>query len=512
MSVDTLRETFHINRIATEDLEDFLTAQTYRPEITAARNKVKSLSHVGLQTVCDTPIRQGQSPKYVEGDGLTCIKPKNTRDLIVDLADCDAIDAYTANEVRRQKLEYGDVVITRSGSGTIGRASIFTGSGDVYTNDHLFIVRVSEADGFYVGAFLKSYWGERLLEAGISGSTGQLNLSNEHIKQITLYQPGPQVQKYIGNKVRQAERLRLLASFSARRCEELISTTQMPNVEYSERYSRVNPNLLTHMLTATTYKKEYVENQKFILDNGGEVRSLTSYFNSITNGYDERQELAEGIPYVKVAEVRPGFIDTGNAGRVHRSKISDASDKQRPVKGDLLLTRKGSFGFAAVVMSEEPFLASSEVFVCKPKDKSQMPLLAAFINSAAGYKQFRQYSTGTTMPGINQGNLSNVFIPDFEGVDTEEFNQLHKTRYVSACLSKSLTLAARKLVELLIDGALTEQQIADAQMALEADDTSFDRDILARLTTKGLDGDGGPLFDDLDQLYELLAQSQQMDE
>lgn len=37
MSVDTLRETFHINRISTSDLQDFLTAQTYRPEITQAK-------------------------------------------------------------------------------------------------------------------------------------------------------------------------------------------------------------------------------------------------------------------------------------------------------------------------------------------------------------------------------------------------------------------------------------------------------------------------------------------
>lgn len=43
MSVDTLRETFHINRISTSDLQDFLTAQTYRPEITQAKNHILSL-------------------------------------------------------------------------------------------------------------------------------------------------------------------------------------------------------------------------------------------------------------------------------------------------------------------------------------------------------------------------------------------------------------------------------------------------------------------------------------
>jgi len=37
MSVDTLRETFHINRVTPDKIQDFLTAQTYRSEITKAK-------------------------------------------------------------------------------------------------------------------------------------------------------------------------------------------------------------------------------------------------------------------------------------------------------------------------------------------------------------------------------------------------------------------------------------------------------------------------------------------
>ena len=78
--------------------------------------------------------------------------------------------------------------------------------------------------------------------------------------------------------------------------------------------------------------------------------------------------------------------------------------------------------------------------------------------------------------------------------------------------AKGLTKAAKQLVESLIDGVLAEQQLIVSQKALESDDNSLDREILGRLTTKGLDGDGEPLFVDLDQLYDLLAQCQQMDE
>ena len=170
MSVDTLRENFHINRISSDLLQDFLTAQTYRPEITLAKEKLLKLPHTVLQNLCNKPIRQGKSPKYAE-KGLKCIKPRNTVDLLVSLNDIDYIDPSTENDISNQCLAYGDIVITRSGSGTIGRASIFSFNEKIYTNDHLFIVRVSKADSHYVVSFLKSYYGARLLEAGISGST-----------------------------------------------------------------------------------------------------------------------------------------------------------------------------------------------------------------------------------------------------------------------------------------------------------------------------------------------------
>ena len=144
------------------------------------------MKNCSLQAVCTKPIQQGKSPKYAE-KGLKCIKPKNTNDMLVSIDDIDWIDSSTKDQIQKQKLAYGDIVITRSGSGTIGRASIYCYSEEAYTNDHLFVVRPDKADSHYICSFLNSFHGQRLLEAGVSGSTGQLNLSNEHIKSIPLF-------------------------------------------------------------------------------------------------------------------------------------------------------------------------------------------------------------------------------------------------------------------------------------------------------------------------------------
>ncbi len=264
------------------------------------------------------------------------------------------------------------------------------------------------------------------------------------------------------------------------------------------------------MLTASTYRDEYVANQRF-LKGDCSATSLSSYFLTITNGYDERTELDEGLPYVKVADVRPDYIDVARSGRICLSSLVEASLNQKPARGDLLITRKGSFGYASVVMESTAFLTSSEVFVCKPKKPELMPLLSLFLNSPSGQMQFRQFSTGTTMPGINQGNLANILIPNFDAVDLAAVAAAYKSRYWAMRFAQILTEAAKRLVEALIEGQITEAQLIDAQQALEATDDSLDRAILARLKTDGLDGGGEPLFPDLDQLYDLLERAPEVE-
>ena len=64
----------------------------------------------------------------------------------------------------------------------------------------------------------------------------------------------------------------------------------------------------------------------------------------------------------------------------------------------------------------------------------------------------------------------------------------------------TLSTAARILVEALIERTVTEAELIAAHT-----DPTADRALLARLKTDGLDGDGDPLFPDLDRLFELLA-------
>jgi hypothetical protein len=68
--------------------------------------------------------------------------------------------------------------------------------------------------------------------------------------------------------------------------------------------------------------------------------------------------------------------------------------------------------------------------------------------------------------------------------------------------AERLITAARLLVEALIDGQLSEDDLKAAELQLERGNRELDRAILSRITVSGVDMEGAPpLFIDLDALY-----------
>ncbi|WP_259275038.1 restriction endonuclease subunit S [Rahnella variigena] len=506
MSVDTLREIFHINRISTSDLQDFLTAQTYRPEITQAKNHILSLKNCSLQAVCTKPIQQGKSPKYAE-KGLKCIKPKNTNDMLVSIDDIDWIDSSTKDQIQKQKLAYGDIVITRSGSGTIGRASIYCYSEEAYTNDHLFVVRPDKADNHYICSFLNSFYGQRLLEAGVSGSTGQLNLSNEHIKSIALFIPDDKVQKYIGDKVRQAEQLRAWAKRLRTSVDDHLNSLNLPINAPPALLNRVSAQTMEDRLDPRPYRTHYLclvsEIEKLPHDIISTLVTLASGCPVSSNDFLENS----GIPLVRIRNI--GFddfigLDTGVSQDVYQDTAKyHARDKMIVVGMD------GIFRSQFFISDELPMLVNQRVAMLSPQ-KIRGELLTHWLNRPEGQMQLNQWAVKTTVEHTSLSDIGRVLIPRLDKNLENKLADCLLNARLAYRYAKFLTQVAKTLVETLIEGQLTEQQLIKAQQALEDGDNSLDQAILSRLSAEGYAIEGAtPLFSDIDELYSLLEDAAQ---
>lgn len=69
----------------------------------------------------------------------------------------------------------------------------------------------------------------------------------------------------------------------------------------------------------------------------------------------------QGIPIVTAKNIVDGQIDFSTVDFTTKSAFSELSDKDRPRKGEILVTKDGSIGRAAIVQSDEPFCINQSV-------------------------------------------------------------------------------------------------------------------------------------------------------
>ena len=135
-------------------------------------------------------LRRGISPRYNENGKSVVINQKCIRQTVV-----------TFDESRRQEKPYpedlnlqdSDTVICSTGAGTLGRVGqIFGGYPNTTFDSHVTLVRINEGLGKqYLFQSLKA-WQTYLMGMG-KGSTNQLELSRETIRNLDIYVPSKKV-------------------------------------------------------------------------------------------------------------------------------------------------------------------------------------------------------------------------------------------------------------------------------------------------------------------------------
>jgi type I restriction enzyme M protein len=156
---------------------------------------------------------------------------------------------------------------------------------------------------------------------------------------------------------------------------------------------------------------------------------LINDYDGMANGKDlsainedgKRHYTDNGLPYLRVGDVKENEIDLVGAEKIDITEYNGSSIPKLQV-GDLLITRKGTTGRAAVVSEDEiSSVLSSEIirvrlrkkiiFSDKQKVRINPYYVAAFINSEYGKALIEQKQTGGISEGINHPDLKEIEIP-----------------------------------------------------------------------------------------------------
>jgi hypothetical protein len=358
-------------------------------------------------------------------------------------------------------------------------------------------------------------------------------MSPDDLKTLLLPLPGdPHAQVYIGDKVRQAERLRARANERITTAKvfveallqgqitesDLVGTPPiLPSLEGVPRPASVMPTrgtrirheeLSTSRLDADYYGQQY-RHVKQLIERFGSVITLEDVRNRsqpIRRGIDMPRIVKQitAPRLVTIAAFTDPGIDFSALEGIDPNQHEEFTGSQIQA-GDLIVAMGGYPGRAAICPRNTPAanIGRHSARIVVDPAKADAHYLWAFITSNLGQVHFKREITGSVQAGINLEDLRKITIPAPSpssqaviGEMVREAEQLYES-------VRFLLDLAKALVDGLIDGKVNEVDLQAAHT-----DPGADRAMLCRLTAKGLYVvEEAPLLPGLGQLDQALAGS-----
>jgi len=455
-----------------------------------------------LSSLCNC----GSTPKKVEysKEGVGLIRTSDVRpnsfvlDKIARSNDCVIKDSTTAKA--------GDMLYTMSG--TIGYASVIPEMGEEFSFSNT-IARIrlpenSDNDIHYISTFFNSHYGYeqslRLTSGAIQG-----HVMPNPFKRLKVSLPAFDAQKYIGDKVRQAERLRA----RAKQLQYMITQIGVDNdINAILSHDNINYGFVSRKSIDTRLDPNYNNKRALEILNviGSRGVVLNNIIISISNGHEDRNFVESGLRYVTGTELANNKLDISEAPQI--ADTGEVSSRAIANEKCVLFVRVGTVGNLCKVHSYDAgCVVSSNIINVEFENQEIAAAVCAFYQSEAGQVLLNKISFGVIQSQIGQGELLKLPVPEFFLDQKSKFLELMNLMETTSRNSYNLVKCAKLLVEGLIEGKISEAELVATQQALDTGDDSLDRALLERITAEGIDGGGAPLFDDIDQLYDLLVQA-----
>ncbi len=354
-------------------------------------------------------------------------------------------------------LSRGDMVITKVGSPCY--ASIVEEHDIVaLSRTVLGIKNIKNINRYYLLIFLRAKYGfNQLLRQ--RELTIQYQLTLERVKNILIFAPSLEFQNKIEFLVKLAHS-KLEESKTTYTAAEnlLLETLGLKDFQPSQQNVNIKSFkesfLTSGRLDAEYYQPKYDELSDIISNCKYGFRKLGEIIESIKNGFDFRTFTEVGKPYIRVGDIKNGRIDKESAEKIP-FELPIKKDISLQV-GDVLFTRKGSFGNSSVVTKgDTDCVISSEIMLLRIKKsyiESISPYyLSIYLNSKIGFMQVEKFVHGVAFFSISQEDLANIHIITLPIKTQTQIADKIQTAFSLRQQSEKLLEIAKRAVEIAIE-------------------------------------------------------------
>ena len=410
-----------------------------------------------LGDLCNFPRTKTPPKELYFRTGIPVIKLKNVSNYFLQFKDTDYIPQSNYSEFVQPKR--GDILITATGEGTIGRVGIFENDIKCIVTAEVMIVRPRNINPYFLFAYLRSSYGHYQLERFVRGSTGQTHLYSKDVALIPVPQVSERLQKEIEELVKQAHQKKKLADEKYEEANKLllkelglhdlvITEQKFFEVKFSETKERID---------ADYYKPEYKTIDDLIQQN--EKRGLfklqkLSNVCMLKKGIEVGSEAytKEGILFLRVSNISETGLTEGESSEYITPFLFEQIKEEYAVKeNDILYTKDATIGVALVADKDFPSSIPS-MGVVRLQSKGIDPYyIALALNSIACRSQSNREVIGAVIKHYNFTKLKNLLVPIVPKQKQENIAELVKQSFSLRKEAKQLLDEATKRVKEIIE-------------------------------------------------------------
>jgi len=351
---------------------------------------------VKCQDVID--IRDGthDTPKYVNV-GYPLITSKNLKNGSIDFSEVSYISAEDYIEInKRSKVDKGDILLAMIG--TIGNPVIVDVDQEFsIKNVALFKLQNSPVDPRFFKYLLESSIVKKQLERETKGGT-QKFVSLKVLRNLEIPLPPIASQRRIANILDKADEI------IRKRKEAIALTEQLQKSIFLDMFG------------------DPVTNPK-----GWEKVTVNDVVSEVKDGPHVSPEYSHnGIPILSTRNIRPNELIMEDIKYISEDVYLNLIKRFKPQKGDVLLTKGGTTGFAKVVDWDWNFAVWVHLALLRPNNKIRSEFLEATLNSPNCYLQSQLYTHGIANKdlGLNRIRKIKMCLPPLDLQD--EYCQIRK--------------------------------------------------------------------------------------
>lgn len=397
--------------------------------------------------------------QYVD-KGVAFIRPLNCKDYIVDIDnDVVFISKEDSERLKSSKFSSGDLIFTKIGNGIGDVAIIPQKIFECNISGNLMGVKVkNNIDNYYVLTFLKSIYGQNQIWQGMMNSA-KPKIDMDTLKSIVIPIPSPEIQKYIGDKVRKAEELREEAKRLKKEAEGIIyKELNFGSLEdklkiINNKYTWVGLHNLGIRIDSKYYNEKVLRIKDYF-NKHYETIKLKECLQYCSRGKSFAESSEDGIILIKTKNLNNSFINYERNFVYEKEVNNNLILKEK----DLIFASMGVGSLGKIDMyypSEEKATIDGTLMLLRFKSDSKLKpeYVMEFLRTHIGQKLIYQNVVGSTgIISISVDDLINIDIPYIDDEKQEKISNFTNKYLTDIYASKRLIQEAKQDVEDLIEG------------------------------------------------------------